>query len=240
MHYIGSPTSEVSNHLLKSASAVSRSVEGMNGAQAAPSISTVRSQVPFGDAPEHASIATVNRWSWSELEGTQDRKRVVSKAIYALSSTDRESIRQRLGKIGRANMIRELPACVNMLLRGENKIPGILPQDSPKIVIFTKLFLCWWFCGDYIAQEPSKQHLEELADSLREGSPDPATFCDYAATVLGTTFSRTAVNNPTQPSQAEIIEISDDDEPPPRISMQRQRNIDKPGSLQKSSSTVLD
>lgn len=69
-----------------------------------PTPSLARSRAPLGDAPEHASIASVSRWSWTQLEGTQDRKRAVSRAIYEMSSLDREAMRQRLDKVGRSNM----------------------------------------------------------------------------------------------------------------------------------------
>lgn len=206
----------------------------------APTPGVARSRAPLGDAPEHASIASVSGWSWAQLEETQDRKRAVSRAIYETSSTDREIMRQRLQKVGRANMIREIPACVDMLSRGDQRVPGILPQDLPKILNFTKLFLCWWLCGNYLQKEPSEVELEELADCLRQRSPDPSTFCDYVDTVLGTTFSLEALNKPTQPSQAEIIEISDDDEPPAQVVNRRRAIIDRPGSAHKSDPIVLD
>ncbi|UPX12485.1 uncharacterized protein EKO05_0003030 [Ascochyta rabiei] len=177
---------------------------------------TMRPGTPLGSAPEHASVATVSRWSWPQLTDTQDRKRVVSKAICDLSSTQREMIRQRLQNVGRANMIREIPACVDMLLCGDARMPGVLPQDLPKIVTFTKLFLCWWFCGNYLSEDLSKLQLEKLARCLRRDSADPTTFCDYVSTVFSTTFSHAALSNPMQPSQAEIIELSDDDEPLPQ------------------------
>lgn len=192
---------------------------------------TVRSRPPLGDAPENASIFTVSRWSWAHLEDTQDRKRVVSKAICELSSADKEVIRQRLQKVGRASMVREIPACVDMLLRGDTKMPGILPQDLPKIINFTRLFFCWWLCGNYLAKTPSEVDLAELRDCLRDSSTDPTTFCDYVGTVLNTTFSPAALHRSTQPSQNEIIIISDDDdEPPPRPPRRRKSDTNKPGS----------
>ncbi|KAF9695011.1 hypothetical protein EKO04_007050 [Ascochyta lentis] len=192
---------------------IADTIETPNLVAAAATLTARSSRTPLGDAPEHASIATVSRWTWPQLIETQDRKRIVSKAIHDLSPHKKEMIRQRLQNVGRTNMIREIPACVDMLLRGDARMPGILPQDLPKIVTFTKLFLCWWLCGDYFSEEPSKQGLEELARCLRQNSPDPATFCDYVDTILNTTFSHAALSNPMQPSQAEIIEISDDDEP---------------------------
>jgi hypothetical protein len=220
---------------------IADTIESPDPPVAATVFTPVRSRVPLGDAPEHASIATVSRWSWAQLTNTHDRKRIVSKAIYDLSSTDREMIRQRLHNIGRANMTREVPACVDMLIREDTRMPGILPQDLPKIVTFTKLFLCWWLCGNYFAEAPSKWHLEELSGCLGQNSPDPSTFCDYVDTVLDTTFSRTALSNPMQPSQAEVIEISDsDDEPLPQVLKRRRSNMDKPGSSQKSPTIVID
>ncbi|KAJ4353132.1 hypothetical protein N0V95_003604 [Ascochyta clinopodiicola] len=206
---------------------------------AAAVLTTVRSGTPLGDAPENASFATVNCWSWSQLRDTQDRKRIVSKAICDLSSAKREMIRQRLHNVGRAIMIREIPACIDMLLRSDARMPGILPQDLPKIVTFTRLFLCWWLCGDYFLEEPSKLRLEELARCLQD-SEDPATFCDYVETIFSTTFSYAALSNPMQPSQAEIIEISDDDEPLTQPAKQRRGRTDNSGSMERSLAAIIE
>jgi len=227
-------------YLLESDPIIADTIEAPGPAVAATALTTIRSQAPLGDVPEHASIATVGRWSWSQLEDTQDRKRIVSKAIYEMSSIDKETMRERLQQVGRVQMIRQFSACVDMLLRGDKRMPRILPQDLSKIVTFTELFLCWWLCGNYFKEKPPQPRLEELATCLRQHSPDPATFCDYVDTVLSTTFSRAALSNPMQPSQAEVIEISDDDEPLPQASQQRKRNVDRPGSLQKSTAIVVD
>ncbi|KAJ8108758.1 hypothetical protein OPT61_g7949 [Boeremia exigua] len=199
-----------------------------------------RSQGPLDDAPENASISTVSRWNWEHLKETQDRKRVVSKAIYELSSADREMIRQKLHGVGRANMVREIHASVDMLLRGDRKLPGVLPKDTSKIITFANLFLCWWLCDNYFQKEPSQSDLAELASCLRQGSSDPATFCVYVDVVLSTTFSHAALNRATQPSQAEIIEISDDEQPPSQLPERQKSNTAKPTNLEKSAAIVID
>jgi hypothetical protein len=127
-----------------------------------------------------------------------------------------------------------------MLLRGDKRLPGILPQDMPKIVTFTKVFLCWWLCGNYLVEDPSEERLEELAGCLRQELPDPSTFCDYVNTVLSTTFSLEPLSKPMQLSHAEVIEISDDDEPTTQLLKRRKSNVDKPGSLRKSLTIVID
>ena len=119
-------------------------------------------------------------------------------------------------------------------------MPGVLPQVLPKIARFTKLFLCWWLCANFLHKDPSREELDELTDCLRKRSQDPATFCDYVDTVLNTTFSVEALSRPTQPSQAEIIEISDDDELPTPSVIRRKANIDKPGSVHKSNPIFLE
>ncbi|KAH6622279.1 hypothetical protein C7974DRAFT_219367 [Boeremia exigua] len=205
----------------------------------ATSTPTVHSRALLDEAPEHASVSTVNRWSWDQLEETQDRKRAVSKAINELSSTERRTIKQRLQSVGRANMVREILTCIDMFLRGDNKIPGVLPQDLSKIVTFTKLFLCWWSCSNCFKRDLSKLELAELAECLRQHAPDPATFHDYVSTVLSTTFSHAALSRSTQPSQAEIIEISDDDEPPSQLPVRRKSNNDK-GGLGENPAIVID
>lgn len=211
---------------------VSPSIETAGHSSAATPLLVVPSRASLSDAPENASFSTIRRWSWAQLEGTQDRKRIVSKAICELKSTDRDVIRGRLQKVGRANMVREIPACIDMLLHGEKRMPGILPQDLPKILIFTRLFLCWWLCGDYTEKEPSEVELSELKIHLHNSSLDPSTFCDYVDTLLSTTLSEAALERPTQPSQAEIVEISsDDDEPPRQLPHWRRREMGKPGKL---------
>ncbi|KAH8724725.1 hypothetical protein GQ44DRAFT_708175 [Phaeosphaeriaceae sp. PMI808] len=168
----------------------------------------------LSDEPEKASIASARRWKWADLVDTQDRKRAVTKALQEMKWDDREIIRDRLRVIGKVYMIREIPACIRMLGKGETKMPGVLARDVTKIVIFTRLFLCWWLCDNYFRAEPSKWHLEELEECLKKGCPDPSTFCDYLDTIMATTFSEEALKHPDRPSQAEVIEISDDDEPP--------------------------
>lgn len=194
-----------------------------------------------GDAPESASIVSARRWTWPELVEYGDRKRIVTKAIQKMKTEDRETIRDRLRTVGKADMVREILACIRMLAKGESKMPGVLGRDMPKIVTFTRLFLCWWLCDNYFRAEIDKWHLEELEQCLEEGSPDPGTFCDYVSIIMTTTFSLEALSNPEQPSQAEIIDIpSDDNEPPPRPASQRKPRTQRSQASQRSTVIVLD
>lgn len=170
------------------------------------------SKLSHSDEPENASIASVQRWKWSELVDGQDRKRIVSKAVNEMKTEDRELLRSRLGYVGKANILKEIPACIEMLSNADSKLQGILPLELSMLLMFTRLFLSWWLCDDYLQKEPSQWHLKELRRCLKEGSPDPATFCDYLRTIMSTTFSEEALKHPERPSQAEVIEISDDDE----------------------------
>ncbi|KAG9199323.1 hypothetical protein G6514_008579 [Epicoccum nigrum] len=213
-------------------------IESVETASASPP-ADVHSRASLGDAPEQSSLSIVSRWSWALLEETKDRKRAVSKAIYELSQTDRETIQQRLRRVGSAKMVREIPVCVSMLSRGTTKMPGILPNDLAKIVTFTKLFMCWWLCGNYFQKEIPETHLMELEEHLQSDSSDVSIFCNYVDTVLRTTFSRKALSCPTKPSQAEIIEISDDDDKlPAKPPRRRKTNLDKLGSQRKTPVTV--
>jgi hypothetical protein len=177
----------------------------------------VRLQAQYGDQPEHASTSTACRWRWTELVAARDRKRIVTKALQEMREEDRETIRSRLKTVGTADLIREIPTCIKMLIKKKTKIPGVLPRDMPKILTFTRLYLSWWLCDNYFRLEPTQWGLEELEQCYQEGSPDPSTFCDYLNKIMTTTFSPLALQAPDQPSQAEIIEISDDDDdqPPP-------------------------
>lgn len=164
------------------------------------------------DEPERASIATVRRWKWADLIDTQDRKRVVSKAVYELDIEDREMIRNRLGVVGAGSMQKEMHTCIGMMSRGEHKMQGVLPRDLPKVITFTSLFLSWWLCENCVEIKPESWRLKELADCLQDGSPDPGRFCDYLSMIMTTTYSQEALLYPNRPSQAEIIEISDDED----------------------------
>jgi hypothetical protein len=182
-----------------------------------------------GDEAQNASFASARRWRWADLVDKQDSKRCVSKALQEMKREDIETIRDRLRNVGKADMIRQIPACLRMMARSETKMQGVLARDMPRIVTFTRLFLCWWLCDNYFRVEPSKWHLEELEKCLDNGSPDPSTFCDYLNTVMTTTFSREALRHPEQPSQAEIIDISsDDDEPAPKPATQRKSQKQRP------------
>ncbi|KAI4918538.1 hypothetical protein J4E90_002924 [Alternaria incomplexa] len=177
-----------------------------------PDSLSTRTPINHRDEPENASIATVRRWKWEDLVEHLDRKRVVSKVIYEMKFNDREVIRNRIRLVGKTNLIKEIRACIGMLCRREAKLQGVLPRDMPKILAFTKLFLSWWFCSNY-SREPdaSKKDLEELRRCMDSGAAETSTFYDYVYTIMGTTFSEKALQHPDQPSQAEIIEISDDD-----------------------------
>ncbi|KAJ4988720.1 hypothetical protein SVAN01_05853 [Stagonosporopsis vannaccii] len=226
----------VSVGLLASDAVIVSTIETAGPAAASNPHPTVRSRAPLSDAPEDASFSAVRRWNWAQLEETQDRKRIVSKAICELESTDLDLIRKRFQVVGRANMVREISACIDMILHGDMRMPGILPQDLPKILIFAKLFLCWWLCGNYFQKDPSVTDLAEMRDCQRNRSLDPITFCDYVGTILSTTFSQAALKRPAQPSaqpsHAEIIVISsDDEEPSSQLLFRRKSNLGKAGRL---------
>jgi len=169
--------------------------------------------INHGEEPEHASIGTVRRWLWTDLMEHLDRKRVVSKAISELMADDRELIRNRIRLVGKIASTREIAACVDMLSRGESKLRGVLARDMPKILVLADLFLSWWFCRNYFkGPKASKEELKKLKLCIKDGSVEITTFYDYMHTVMGTTFSKEALQHPERPSQAEIIEISDDDD----------------------------
>jgi hypothetical protein len=175
----------------------------------------LRTPVNHGDEPEHASITTVRRWRWSDLVEHQDRKRVVSKALLHMRTEDRELIRSRITHVGKVSLIKEIGACVDMICKGESKLPGVLLRDMPKAITFTKLFLSSWFCRNCSQQSEayaSIRDLEELKECMDDGSAETGTFYNYVYTVMGTTFSPEALQHPERLSQAEIIEISDDDD----------------------------
>jgi hypothetical protein len=187
-------------------------------------IPTSSAQAPRGDAPENASIAMVRQWKWEDLVRTQDRERAVSKAILEMSSERRETVRIRLRILGRAKIIRETTACIAMLVRGDQRMPGVLPRDSQKIVTLTTLFLCWGLSQNCFHKTPNKETLEGFAQHLERDSSDLTRFYEYLNAILITTFNPDALEHLEQPSQAEVITISDDEDDILRRPVKRRRS----------------
>ncbi|KAF1957559.1 hypothetical protein CC80DRAFT_410799 [Byssothecium circinans] len=188
----------------------------------------------LADNPGLASINSVSRWDWNTLVEKKDRKRIVMKAMQEMRWEDREMIRTRVKNIKKQNLLLEIPQCISMFIRGDKKIPGHLPAEMPKIITFTKLFLSWWLADDYFKKEATEWRLEELSECLDAGSEDPTIFYEWVRHILNNTFSLQALSKPCAPSQAEIICISDDDEPRPvpptrrKSASNRRRPVQRP------------
>jgi NADH:ubiquinone oxidoreductase subunit len=187
------------------------------------------------DSPSEASFATVSKWTWDELTSSRDRKRIILKILSEMSAADRTLIRARTTSLSKHDLLAELPECVAMLVRGEHKISGVLPRDLIKIVKFTRLFLSWWLADDFFAvgkgKELTQQDLRVLAKELNQGSKDPETFYNWLVYVLKHTFSEEALRRPEQPSAAEVIVISDDENPTPVPSRVTRNRKEKEKSL---------
>lgn len=168
------------------------------------------------ESPEVASISTVAKWRWEDLVQQSDRKRIIMKAIYEMSNVERELLRTRIMTVRKKNLLMEILQCVAMLLRGDNKMKGVLPRDLDKIMKFTKLFFSWWLADNYLQKTVEKWQLEELVQCFEEKSEDSDTFYNWINHVLENTFSREALAKPYAPSQAEIIVISDSDDDAPK------------------------
>ncbi|KAF2254111.1 hypothetical protein BU26DRAFT_236036 [Trematosphaeria pertusa] len=200
------------------------SVEPDNNVFSRQEDTPTKRQVAHGDNPEIASINTVAHWHWNSLIDKVDRKRIVMKVMHELAATDREMIRTRVKSVKKQNLLMEIPACIDMLLKKEKKMQGVLPRDLPKILTFTKLFLSWWLADNYFTKEATEFRLEELTEALDAGCPDPEIFYDWVCHILDNTFSKEALKSPHAPSQAEIIVISDDeDDAPPAPQSTRNR-----------------
>ncbi|KAF2657395.1 hypothetical protein K491DRAFT_777169 [Lophiostoma macrostomum CBS 122681] len=228
------PTNDLTHQLVTAANSVHSSQT--------PSTNTPRKRVPPPislsppppqpsirrlDSPSEASFATVSKWSWPELTGSRDRKRIVMKVLAEMSPDDLALIRARTTSVSKHDLLAEIPDCVAMLIRDDRKIPGVLPRDLVKIVKFTKLFLSWWLGDDFFKFGKNKgltrERLETLTKEFKH-IEDPETFYNWLVYVLGHTFSEEALRRPGQPSQAEIIVISDDENPasvPSRVRRKR-------------------
>ncbi|KAF2012486.1 hypothetical protein BU24DRAFT_425137 [Aaosphaeria arxii CBS 175.79] len=180
-----------------------------------PSTPSTAITINLNDYPESASISTIQKWPWPILLATQDRKRIIMKALSTMPAADLALIRTRLTLLKRSDIFSELSLCVTMLLERSDRLPGVLPRDVPKILKLTRLFLCWWLAADFVSDEkrmPSKVELQGLVREIKQGARDPGVFYDWTRWVLANTFSEEALREPARPSQAEVIEISSDEE----------------------------
>ncbi|KAL6706697.1 hypothetical protein ACN47E_005239 [Coniothyrium glycines] len=193
----------------------------------------------LGDEPENASITTVRRWKWEELLGTSDRKRVVSKIVHELTAPDREAVRGRLKHVTKSNIIREIHANINTRHLGRTKMQGILPKDQLKIETLANLFISWWFCINMMQQSPTHGQMGELQACLEREPQDLDIFYDYLSTIMTTTFGEEALRNPNRPSQAEIIEISDDEHDAQPAKMTQDSCPSQPHSLLQDDNVIV-
>ncbi|KAL5119117.1 hypothetical protein ACEQ8H_003041 [Pleosporales sp. CAS-2024a] len=170
--------------------------------------------VSYGEDPQNASIASVRHWMWDDLINARDRKRIVSKALSELTREELEMVRTRVKTVGKAEISREATACIRMLAKNESKMPGILRQDLHKVVIFTRLILCWWLCDNCFRTNINvpELHVIELEHFLQEDKADVNILYVYLNMIMSTTFDPEALQHPERPSQSEIIEISDDED----------------------------
>jgi hypothetical protein len=162
--------------------------------------------------PEIASILTVSGWAMRDLVG--DEKKVVMKVMLEMSRQDREMIHKRIRAIKKSNLLKEISTCIDMLSRKEQKMPGVLPSDLPKIKAITRFFLCWYFKDDYMQRMPTDDQLHDLATEP-DRCDDFEMFYTFVHWILHNTFSEEAFRNAHAPSEAELIVISDDEEEPP-------------------------
>ncbi|KAJ4354055.1 uncharacterized protein N0V89_005788 [Didymosphaeria variabile] len=170
-----------------------------------------KSQKGRGSRPEIASILTVSGWDMQDLVAAKDRKRIIMKVMLGMSREERAMIHKRIRALKKANLLKEISTCIDMLYRKEQKMLGVLPSDLPKIMGMTSFFLCWWLADDYMRKTPSDQQLHELVTGLHQ-CDDLSTFYDWVYFILNRNFSEEAFRNAQAPSQEEIIVISDDDE----------------------------
>lgn len=193
-------------------------------------------RMPHGDRPEVASIFTISHWSMADLVASKDRKRITMKIFLQISSEERQMIRTRIQAVKKSNLIREINDYIDMLIRGERRLLGVLPLDLPKVRIITHFFLSWWFADDYIRRTPVNDKLLELTSDLNDDSEDLRTFYDWVYYILHKTFTEEAFRRAHEPSQEEVIIISDDDEEAPSTAPRSQRQ----SAIKPSGIVILD
>ncbi|KAF2263913.1 hypothetical protein CC78DRAFT_544613 [Lojkania enalia] len=162
------------------------------------------------DRPENASFAAVAKWKLQNLIDKSDRKRLIMKIIQNMSEDERDILRARIS-VRRQDLLNEIPWCIHMMITGQKKMPGVLPKDHNKVIIWTKLFLSWWLCDNYINKNASTWHLEELEECLNKGCRDPGVFHDWVMKIMGRTFKKGSYNRKrfVVPPTAEIVVIDD-------------------------------
>ncbi|KAF2736945.1 hypothetical protein EJ04DRAFT_510674 [Polyplosphaeria fusca] len=156
------------------------------------------------DRPEEASFVTVSGWDWNNLVDSQDRKRIVLKVLREMTEEERDIIRVRL-QIRRQGLLNELAACTRMMSNKSQRMPGVMPDDTFKVVMWTKLFLSWWLGDNYMKKQPDQEQLRELLACLRTSMRDPEIFHGWVVHAMENTFRKGSYNWKAGPPPAAVI-----------------------------------
>ncbi|KAF2490526.1 hypothetical protein BU16DRAFT_156303 [Lophium mytilinum] len=96
--------------------------------------------------PEHASADMIASWETDFLEERSDRKRLIIKILSEVNSEDREILKTRLLKLRERDLLDEMRRGIGALARGDPRLSGVSKEDSRKIMMFARLYLCWFSC----------------------------------------------------------------------------------------------
>ena len=156
---------------------------------ASPTIDTpirsYRTEIPasqrFNGAPENSSAADIASWTWKELDQRGDRKRIIIKILSEMDLTDRNMMKERIQKVPARDFIDEVGRGLGALLRKDLRLSGVQQETFPKIIKFSRLYICW----DIGSCRWWKEDLpEQLARDINRSKKGVEDFYGFLCTVL--------------------------------------------------------
>ena len=156
---------------------------------ASPTIDTpirpYRTEIPasrrFNGAPENSSAADIASWTWEELDQRGDRKRMIIKILSEMDLTDYNMMKERIQKVPARDFIDEVGRGLGALLRKDSRLLGVQQQAFPKIIKFSRLYICW----DIGSRRWWKEDLsKQLAQDINRSKKGIENFYGFLCTVL--------------------------------------------------------
>lgn len=156
---------------------------------ASPTIDTpirsYRTEIPalqrFNGAPENSSAADIASWTWKELDQRGDRKRMIIKILSEMDLTDCNMMKERIRKVPARDFIDEVGRGLGALLRNDLRLSGVQQETFPKIIKFSRLYICW----DIGSCRWWKEDLpEQLARDINRSKKGVEDFYGFLCTVL--------------------------------------------------------
>jgi hypothetical protein len=101
----------------------------------------------FKGDPEQARRDMIASWEMGVLEERSDRKRIIVKILNEVDTKDLEVMKTRIKILREREFLDEMKRGIQCYINGEAKLSGVSKADTRKIVMFSRLYLCWYYAN---------------------------------------------------------------------------------------------